>query len=165
MGNAKGILRLYENDVVQHVIKQQLRSEHMTGLLRRQGTYAAKEPTSEGRRAASKLAKSSFLGRDPSGEKPIPNSLWVNGELSEQGTLLKDVQDTVWDYLRVHLPRILDKDVLLRVQQQEELYRDIPDLKHGWHNDRMPWSQYKETVTYMLPKETGTHELSKVLTL
>ena len=95
MGNAKGILRLYANDVVQHVIKQQLRSEHMTGLLRRQGTYSAKEPSNEGRRAASKLAKSSFLGRDPSGEKPIPKSLWVNGELSEQGTLLKDVQDTV----------------------------------------------------------------------
>ena len=28
--NARGILRLYENDIVQHVIKRQLRSELMT---------------------------------------------------------------------------------------------------------------------------------------
>ena len=37
--NALGILRLFESDVTQHVIKQQLRSEHMSNLLARQITY------------------------------------------------------------------------------------------------------------------------------
>ena len=71
-----------------------------------------------------KLAKSSLLGRDPSGERPIPASMHDgNGELTEQVVLLKDVQDAVWDYLRVHLPRILSEPILRRVQNQEELYR------------------------------------------
>ena len=39
LDNAKGILRLFENDIVHHVIKHQLRSEQMSSLLRRQGTY------------------------------------------------------------------------------------------------------------------------------
>ena len=46
-----------------------------------------------------------------------------SGELTEQGVLLKDVQDAVWDYLRVHLPRVLSEPILRRVQNQEELYR------------------------------------------
>ena len=43
--NAKGILRLYENDIVQHVIKQQLHSDHMAVLVRRQGAYAQSKQT------------------------------------------------------------------------------------------------------------------------
>ena len=162
--NAKGVLRLYQNDIVQHVVKQQLRSEHMNSLLRRQGTYTAREQE-ERKSMARKLAKSSFLGRDPSEERPIPSNLWENGELGENGTLLKDVQDTVWDYLRVHLPRILGKVLLERVQQQEEMYREHPDLKEGLHNKRMPWSEYQELITYMLPKNTGMYALSRVLTM
>ena len=119
LDNAKGILRLYENDIIHHVIKQQLRSEHMTSLLRRQGTYKEGLSASETRMTATKLAKSSFLGRDPTGARPIPASLWDGDELSERGTLLKDVQDMVWDYLRVHMPRILGPVVLTRVQGQE----------------------------------------------
>ena len=120
----RGILRLYENDIVQHVIKQQLRSDHMTGLVRRQGAYAQnKQTASEMKATANKLAKSSFLGRDPSGERPtmITDSLWERHELSEQGALLKDVKETVWNYLRVHLTRILHKDVHARVQAQEDM--------------------------------------------
>ena len=165
--NAVGILRLYENDIVQHVIKQQLRSEHMTSLLRRQGAYVQnKRAGGEMKATANKLAKSSFLGRDPTGERPIPDSLWeTNDELSEQGSLLKDVQDTVWNYLRVHLPRILHKDVHARVQAQEDMYAAFPGMKDGVHNKRMPWSEYKQMITYLLPRDTGMYVLAKVLTL
>ena len=93
--NARGILRLYESDIVQHVIKRQLRSEHMSSLLRRQGAYRETQTVGERRATASRLAKSSFLGRDPSGQQEIPASLWDGEELSERGTLLKDVQDMV----------------------------------------------------------------------
>ena len=90
--NVKGILRLYENEIVQHVIKQQLHSDHMTGLVHRQGAYAQnKQTASEMKATANKLAKPSFLGRDPSGERPIPDSLWDGHELNDQGALLKDV--------------------------------------------------------------------------
>ena len=69
------------------------------------------------------------------------------GELTELGTLLKDVQDSVWDYLRVHLPRILAKPILDRVQAQEELYKGQEQLREDAVNERMPWSEYKETIT------------------
>ena len=36
--NAKAILRLYENDITQHVVKQQLRGDRMDEILRRQIT-------------------------------------------------------------------------------------------------------------------------------
>ena len=114
----------------------------MSSLLRRQGTYTARE-YEERKNMARKLVKSSFLGRDPSGERPIPEILWDGEELTEKGTLLKDVQDTVWDYLRVHLPRNLGQVVLDRVQQQEELYRGHPELREGLHNKRMRWSEYQ----------------------
>ena len=39
----------------------------------------------------------------------IPAGLWQGEELNEKGTLLKDVRDMVWDYLRVYLPRILNR--------------------------------------------------------
>ena len=61
-----------------------------------------------------------------------------NGELTEQGVLLKDVQDAVWDYLRVHLPRILSEPILRRVQNQEELYRTQDLLRSEAVNERMP---------------------------
>ena len=137
----------------------------MTSLLRRQGTYKEGLSAREGRATATKLARSSFLGRDPTGAKPIPRSLWEEDELSERGTLLKDVQDTVWDYLRVHLPRILGPVVLTRVQQQEWTYKKFPELKESLHNERMPWGEYQEVITNMLPKGTGLYVLSKVLTL
>ena len=92
------------------------------------------------------MSKSSFLGRDPTGQSPIPNNLWEEGELTEKGTLLRDVQDTVYLYLRVHLPHILDSVVLDRVQSQEEVYKTHPSLKEGLHNNRMSWSEYKEMV-------------------
>ena len=37
--NTKAILRLYENDITQHVVKQQLRGDRMDEFLRRQITY------------------------------------------------------------------------------------------------------------------------------
>ena len=141
MCNVKGILSLYEHDIIQHVIQQQLRGEHMPSLLRRQGTYQSSGTAGEVRTTVGKLSKSSFLGQDPSGENPIPASLWDNEELSEKGTLMKDVQDTVWNYLRVHLTRILHKSVLSRVQAQEDMYRNFPDMRDGVHNERMPWGQ------------------------
>ena len=166
MCNAKGILRLYENDITQHVIKQQLRGEQLSSLIRRQGAYRDEGADSELRATSGKLAKSSFLGQDPTGERPIPDSLWEDeDELSEKGALLKDVQDTVWNYLRVHLTRILSKDVLARVQAQEEMYRNFPLMKEGLHNNRMPWSEYKQLITYLLPRDTGMYVLAKVLTM
>ena len=109
MGNAAGILRLYENDVIQHVVRQQLRSDSMSHILRRQSTYQEGNGRKSSTAIINKLANSSFLGRDPSGQRPLPAEMWEDDELTEHGALLKDVQDTVWHYLRVHLPRILSK--------------------------------------------------------
>ena len=75
--NAVGILSLYENDIVQHVIKQKLLSDHMASLLRRQGAYVQSKRTGgEMKVTANKLVKSSFLGirgathtRQPVGDK------------------------------------------------------------------------------------------------
>ena len=71
----------------------------------------------------------------------------------------------MWNYLRVHLTRILHKDVMSRVQAQEEMYRTVPGMIDSVHNRRMSWFEYKEVITYLLPKGTGLHVLTKVLTL
>ena len=69
--NAEGVLRMYENDIVQHVICQQLRIDSMSSLLRRQGKYGQSQQTAGAVQAtANKLAKSSFLGREPTGNAP-----------------------------------------------------------------------------------------------
>ena len=65
--------------------------------------------------------------------------MWEDGELTEQGTLLKDVQTAVHKYLRVHLPRVLSRTVLDRVQTQEELYREFTDLREQQVNKQF-WS-------------------------
>ena len=137
----------------------------MANLLRRQVKYQNAETPVETRSTTDNLSKTRFLGRDPVGECPIPFSLWENGELTERGTLVKDVQDTVWNYLWVRLTRILHKDVLSRVQAQEDMYRNFPDLKDGVHNRRMPWAEYNQTITYLIPRDTGMYVLTKVLTM
>ena len=65
----------------------------------------------------------------------------------------------------VHLTRILHKDVHARVQAQEDMYTAFPEMKDGVHNGRMPWSEYKTIITYLLPRDTGMYILAKVLTL
>ena len=164
--NAKAILRLYENDITQHVVKQQLRGDRMDEILRRQITYQEGGVKQQRRVTVNRLAKSSLFGRDPTGEHPLPESMYDDeGELTEKGALLKDVQDTVWDYLRVHLPRILAKPLMDRVQAVEETYKTMPELREEKVNNRMPWSEYRENITYLLPRDTGMYALSKVLTL
>ena len=88
----------------------------MDDILRRQVSYQEGSAKKQTRATVNRLAKSSLLGRDPTGEHPLPEEMYDSeGELTEKGTLLKDVQDTVWDYLRVYLPRILSKPLMDRV--------------------------------------------------
>ena len=129
----------------------------MTSLLSSQGAYDGKLTAGERLVTSDKLVKSRFLRRDPPGDSIDPMG---RGRTDERRT-----RHMVWDYLRVHLTRILDKVVLIRVQGQEWMYRNRPDLREGIHNKHMTWLEYKKIVTCMLPKYTDMYVLTKVLTL
>ena len=62
----------------------------MSSLLRRQGVYnRQKQTASKVSATVNKLVRSSFLGRDPSGERLIPDDMWDDDDdLTEQDTFL-----------------------------------------------------------------------------
>ena len=101
---AKGIFRLYENDIVEHVIKQEVKDKRVQMLLQR-GEDMAGAPVDLAR-----IAKSSYLGQDPFGDKPPDETL-----TAEQKALLRTLQDRCYTYARVHITRILSADMLAKV--------------------------------------------------
>ena len=52
-----------------------------------------------------------------------------------------------------------------RVQAVQDAYKNMPELRETKVNGRMPWSEYRENITYLLPRDDGMYALSKVLTL
>ena len=85
---------------------------------------------------------------------------------SEVQALLKTVQDNVWKYLTVHLRRILDGEILLRIVDEEMKYEaDQDGVKSQTARKRMPWQAYRDIVLELLPDGSGAHELSTLMAL
>ena len=76
--SAKSIFTLYENDIVEHVIKQEVKDKRVQMLLQR-GEGVAGAPVDLAR-----IAKSSYLGKDPFGDKP-PHACYQLHPLGSQG--------------------------------------------------------------------------------
>ena len=60
--NAESILRFYESDVIEHVLEMQMQNKAVRSLIMRDHATEKKNPKDYAN-AASKLAKSSYLGR------------------------------------------------------------------------------------------------------
>lgn len=115
--SAKGIFRLYESDIVEHVIRQEVKDKRVQILLQR-GENLAGAPVD-----LSRIAKSSYLGKDPFGDKPLDDTLEA-----EQKALLRTLQDRCYAYARVHITRILSTEMLAKVHAAPD---DATDFKIG----------------------------------
>ena len=148
--NAESILRFYEEDIVGHVVKQEVKDKRVYKLLQK-GEDDESKPADMAR-----IAKSSYLGKDPFGDKPGSGE----GLEPEQKSLLHSLQDRCHTYARVHCTREIRANVVeMEARHAKELAAGTSTKK------RMPWSCYKACILMALPKATGLYELGLVLVM
>ena len=131
--NAESILRFYEEDIVLHVVKQEVKDKRVYELLQRDETA---EPTDMAR-----IARSSYLGKNPFGDKPMDKGL-----KAEQAALLRSLQDRCHTYARVHCTRILSKELCANVAEMEARHAKQRPAAAGAEQKRIPWSCYKACI-------------------
>ena len=85
-------------------------------------------------------------------------------EYTEEGNLLKTLQDRAHHYARVHLRRVVGDKIWSRVAEAEREAKANP-AGTGTHNQRMAWATYRSMVTEDLQKANGLHECMLVLSL
>lgn len=167
--NAEMLLRLFEQDVVKHVARTQADTKIMKALLCRDKAEELRDPAKYREVAGARLARSSYLGRDPFGDQPVPDECtYEDTEGEEQydqyGSLLVSVQDACYRYARVHLRRIVSESIWTRIAKQEHYYKRNPSGLESHHNKRMPWKEYCDLVLRHLPTPTGMSTLNFLLT-
>ena len=183
--NAEAVLTFYENDILEHVVGQEANSKQLRKLLARDAVAEKIDPAEFKAQIGAKLAKSSYLGKDPFGDKPLPEELYEDAEdssseegtpsetegeeapaklLSSEGDLLRTIQDKAHRYARVHLRRIVGEEIWARVAAKEQEIGLHPE-KLSAHNGRLPWKEYRAMVLEDLRKATGLHELMLILSL
>ena len=100
--NAVLLLEWYEHVVIEHVLERQADDKALAYLLRRDPEVKVKDPATKGKHyGSSRLAKSSWIWRDPFGESALQPPAESSKERAQQ-LLLQDVQDACYHYARVH---------------------------------------------------------------
>ena len=164
---------------------QEANSKQLRKLLARDAVAEKIDPAEFKAQIGAKLAKSSYLGKDPFGDKPLPEELYEDAEdssseegtpsetegeeapaklLSSEGDLLRTIQDKPHRYARVNLRRIVGEEIWARVAAKEQEIGLHPE-KLSAHNGRLPWKEYRAMVLEDLRKATGLHELMLILSL
>ena len=173
------ILKFYEQDIIEHVLSQQVHSKALKTLLVRNGDRETKDPAKYKQSVSARLARSSHLGNNPFGDEKLGDSMYeeIYAEdagsedepdevvLSDQGSLLKTIQDMCHRYARVHMSRILSEDIQERVKAMELDDSATPTNLDTYHNRRRPWSAYRTLVLEDLLEASGIHELGLVLSM
>ena len=103
----------------------------MKALLCRDKEEEQRNPAKYRELTGTRLARSSYLGRDPFGDDPIPEQCtWEDEEgviqYDKFGSLLANVQDACYRYARVHLRRIISEAIWTRIAKQEHLHKRDP---------------------------------------
>ena len=121
--NADLIFRFFEAYICEHVVAAQLKDKQVRKLLERDQVAA---PAGAGGKdnLLRAFAKSSFLGRDPFGDKEPPA-----GMNARHKAVLKDVQDAIYTYARVHAKRVCSTEVWERVREVERAHEQCPTLE------------------------------------
>ena len=159
--NAEAVLTFYENDILEHVVGQEANSKQLRKLLARDAVTEKIDPAEFKAQIGAKLAKSSYLGKDLFGDKPLPEELYEDAEdsssgegtpseaegeeapaklLSSEGDLLRTIQDKAHRYARVHLRRIVGEEIWARVAAKEQEIGLHPE-KLSARNGRLPWKE------------------------
>ena len=148
--NAESILRFFEEDIVLHVVKQEVKDKRVYKLLQRGEGDTAKPAD------VARIAKSSYLGMDPFGDKGSKDPSLTKEQLS----LLRSLQDRCHTYARVHCTRIISKEIKANIAEMEAKH-----AKGHSKKKRIPWACYKACMLMALPKSTGLYELGLVLAM
>ena len=149
--NAESILRFYEEDIILHVIKQEVKDNRVYKLLQRG------EDDTEDQADMARVARSSYLGKNPFGDKPGMD----DGLDPEQLSVLHSLQDRCHTYVRVHCTRILSKELRANVVEMEARHKK----ERGASKKRIPWAACKACMLMAPPKSTDLHELGLLLTM
>ena len=155
--NAESILRFFEEDIVLHVVRHEVKDKRVYELLQRG------EDDTSGPADMSRIARSSYLGKDPFGDDGDGKN--AAGLKPEQLALLRSLQDRCHTYARVHCTRILSKELKANVAEMEA--RHVKELvtSASTRPKRIPWRCYKACILMALPKSTGLYELGLVLAM
>ena len=149
--NAKRILRWYEQIIIKHVLKGQTKSDAFRALTGRRADEelsAAERGAAAQRTAAMAYARSSLLAADPWGDEEVPEDLASDSTEGAEArrTLLRTLQDPNKAYARVHLARILHKEVYTPVRTRELEYKAHKDLRDATVDGAMSWKEIKSIV-------------------
>ena len=149
--NAAYVLDVYETICLEHVIASQVADRTLRRVLANNPVLEQQDPEAVGQLTAdSRIARSSYLGQDPYGDKPVkPEKLagkaTSKGEsddvgdsdddgaespertLSEIQLLMIAIQNKNYNYLTAHLSKLLQPSILTRVWEREQYYRENPD--------------------------------------
>ena len=155
--NAESILRFFEEDIVLHVVKQEVKDKRVYKLLQR-GEDDTDTPAD-----MSHIAKSSYLGMDPFGDFNSAGD--AVGLEPEQLSLLRSLQERNHIYARVHCERILSKELKANVSEMEARHAKERAAGNTALPNRIPWRFYRQCILMALPKSTGLYELGLVLAM
>ena len=137
------------------MVKQEVKDKRVYKLLQR-GEDDTSEPADMAR-----VARSSYLGKDPFGDKTGKD----DGLEPEQLSLLRSLQDRIHTYARVHCTRILSKEMRANVAEMEARHAKKRATEEASKAKRIPWTCYKACMLMALPKSTGLYELGLVLAM
>ena len=145
--NAENILRFYEEDIVLHVVKQEVKDKRVYKLLQR-----GEDEDGGGPADMARIAKSSYLGKNPFGDRQ--NVEHVEGLEPEQLALLKSLQDRCHTYARVYCEKILNKELQANVAEMEARHAKERTAGVRTRPERIPWAAYRACILMALPKST-----------
>ena len=115
--NASSILRFYDEDIILHVVKQEVKDNRVYKLLQR-----GEDNDASGTADMVRIARSSYLGKNPFGDAGDDGT---EGLEPEQVTLLKSLQDRCHTYARVLCERILNFELQQTNVAEMEARRDM----------------------------------------
>ena len=120
--NAEEALRRYEECIVDHVLSQQIPSNELARITRRNLATDGKEGGKTFAGTAT-LAESSLLGRDPFGEEPTKE---MGDNPQEKGlmALIADIQDKAWLQATTWWKKLVSPDIRTIVGDMERTYRE-----------------------------------------
>ena len=186
--NAEYVLEVFQTIILEWVISKEVSDKRLRKILANNPFLESLDPDTVGQLTAdSRIAKSSFLGQDPYGDKPVvteklKEKATSKGDtdtehsdddgaegpkkvLSETQLLMIAIQNKNYSYLTAHLPKLLQPSVLTRVWEREQFYEDNPEELVQTARNRMPWSEYRKAVLELLPESSGLFELMLLLAL
>ena len=165
-----------EHRITDITVKQQIKSKRFYKVLRNDAVMEEDEGVRGVSFPGSIIPKSSLMGRDPFGDKPLPAACYepveeaaegdganeeggaaegARREYSEVGLLVKAIQEQNLACIKVLIYELVDKDLEHALRKRESEYRRSEALRSTAPRGEMPWSEYKEIIVRKIKRTIG----------